>query len=67
MALQLSMHESMEVHEMLNFKTVCATKSKLMQGLVFDQELKSLLQKDVEQSTNAIKILQGLENNTTQQ
>jgi similar to spore coat protein len=67
MALQLSTHESMEVHEMLNFKTVCATKSKLMQGLVFDQELKSLLQKDVEQSTNAIKILQGLENNTTQQ
>jgi similar to spore coat protein len=67
MALQLSTHESMEVHEMLNFKTVCATKSKLMQGLVFDQELKSLLQKDVEQSINAIKILQGLENKTTQQ
>jgi similar to spore coat protein len=67
MTLQLSMHESMEVHEMLNFKTVCATKSKLMQGLVFDQELKSLLQKDVEQSINAIKILQGLENKTTQQ
>lgn len=64
---QLSLHESMEIHEMLNFKTVCATKSKLMQGLVFDQELKSLLQKDVEQSISAINVLQSLENKSIQQ
>jgi similar to spore coat protein len=68
MALQqLTLHEAMEVHEMLNFKTVCATKSKLMQGLVFDQELKALLQKDVEQSINAIHVLQSLENKTKAQ
>lgn len=64
---QLTLHEAMEVHEMLNFKTVCMTKSKLMQGLVFDQELKALLQKDVEQSMKAIHTLQSLENKTTLQ
>jgi similar to spore coat protein len=56
----LSLHETMEVHEMLNFKTVCMTKSKMMEGLVFDQELKSLLEKDVQQSLIAIRELQNL-------
>lgn len=64
---QLTLHEAMEVHEMLNFKTICLTKSKLMQGLVFDQELKVLLQRDVEQSMKAIHILQSLENKTIPQ
>ena len=35
--------ETMQVHEMLNFKTVCMLTSKLMEGVVFDQELKALL------------------------
>ncbi|GGA29014.1 spore gernimation protein GerQ [Paenibacillus physcomitrellae] len=56
----LAPHESMELHEMLNFKTLCLAKSKLMQGLVFDQELKALMQKDVEQSTQAIAGLQAV-------
>lgn len=55
-----TLHETMELHELLNFKTVCVTKSKLMQGIVFDQELKSLLEKDVLQSLAAITTLQGL-------
>lgn len=59
---QLTLHEIMEVHEMLNFKTICMTKSKMMQGIVFDQELKALLQKDVEQSMKAVHILYNLEN-----
>jgi similar to spore coat protein len=54
----LAPHESMELHEALNFKTLCLAKSKLMQGLVFDQELKALMQKDVEQSIQAIADLQ---------
>lgn len=41
----LAPHESMDLHEVLNFKTLCLAKSKLMQGLVFDQELKALMQK----------------------
>ncbi|MCX7711564.1 MAG: spore coat protein [Clostridia bacterium] len=56
----LTLHETMEIHEMLNFKTICMTKSKMMQGLVFDQELKALLAKDVQQSMEAVKGLQGL-------
>ncbi|RJE86257.1 spore gernimation protein GerQ [Paenibacillus sp. 1011MAR3C5] len=56
----LAPHESMELHEALNFKTLCLAKSKLMQGIVFDQELKDLLQKDVEQSTQAIADLQAI-------
>lgn len=59
----LAPHESMEIHEMLNFKTICLAKSKLMQGLVFDKDLKALMQRDVEQSIKAIGDLQGLYQN----
>lgn len=54
----LAAHESLEVHEAINFKTLCILKSKMMQGLVFDQDLKALMQKDVEQATQAIADLQ---------
>lgn len=56
----LAPHESLELHEALNFKTLCLAKSKLMQGLVFDQELKALMQKDVEQSMKSIAELQAV-------
>ena len=56
----LAAHESLDLHEMLNLKTLNLAKSKLMQGLVFDQELRALMQKDVEQSTKAIADLQAL-------
>lgn len=56
----LAPHESLEIHEMLNFKTICLAKSKMMQGLVFDKDLKALMQKDVEQSIKAIQELSGL-------
>ena len=56
----LAPHESMELHELLNFKTLCLAKAKLMQGLVFDQELKALMHKDVEQSLKAIADLTAL-------
>lgn len=56
----LAAHESLEIHEALNFKTLCLAKSKLMQGLVFDQDLKALMQKDVEQSLQAIADLQAI-------
>ncbi|HZG71186.1 MAG TPA: hypothetical protein VEY51_06545, partial [Chondromyces sp.] len=53
---------TMELHEMLNFKTTCVIKSKMMSGVVFDQNLKALMEKDVEQSIKAIKQLQTLYN-----
>jgi similar to spore coat protein len=56
----LAPHESMEIHELLNFKTIGLAKSKMMQGLVFNQELKALMEKDVQQSIKSIQALEGL-------
>ncbi|WP_066067532.1 spore coat protein [Neobacillus soli] len=53
----LAIHETMETHEILNFKTVCLLKSKLMQGICFDNELKALMEKDVQQSIKDINEL----------
>lgn len=53
----LAFHETMEAHEILNFKTISVLKSKLMQGLCFDNELKALMEKDVQQSIAAIEEL----------
>lgn len=56
----LALHETMQVHEMLNFKTICMATSKMMQGIVFDQELKALMAKDVQQSIMSVATLQDL-------
>ena len=63
----LTLHETMEIHELLNFKTICMTTSKLIQGVVFDQDLKVLLGKDVQQSMQAVNVLQGLLSKTQPQ
>lgn len=55
----LANHETLELHEMLNFKTTCVIKSKMMSGVVFDQELKALMEKDVQQSIQALEYLQN--------
>jgi similar to spore coat protein len=55
----LALHETMETHEILNFKTVCLLRSKLMQGICFDNELKALMEKDVQQSIHDINELLG--------
>ncbi|MFE8699387.1 spore coat protein [Cytobacillus sp. FJAT-54145] len=56
----LAFHETMDTHEILNFKTVCLMKSKLMQGVCFDNELKALMEKDVQHSRAAIQELKQL-------
>ncbi|WP_110929647.1 spore coat protein [Bacillus massiliglaciei] len=53
----LAYHETMETHEILNLKTVGLLKSKLMQGLCFNNDLKALMEKDVQQSIAAINEL----------
>lgn len=55
----LALHETMETHEILNFKTVCLLRSKLMQGICFDNELKALMEKDVQQTIKDINELLG--------
>ncbi|KAB8126978.1 spore coat protein [Gracilibacillus oryzae] len=56
----LAFHETMDIHELLNMKTVGLLKAKLMQGVIFDQELRALLQKNVDTSVMEIKQLQRL-------
>jgi len=55
-----ALHETLEVHEIAAFKTVCMTKSKLMQVLVTDPGLKQILQHDVQISTQQLQELDGL-------
>ena len=57
---KLAPHESLDLHEVINFKTLCVAKSKLMQGLAFDQDLRKLMQKDVDQSIQALNELQAI-------
>ncbi|MET3699566.1 similar to spore coat protein [Bacillus oleivorans] len=54
---KLAMHETLETHEIINFKTVCLVRSKLMQGICFNNELKKLMEKDVKQSIQDINEL----------
>lgn len=56
----LAAHESLDLHETINLKMLALAKSKLMQGLVFDQDLKKLMQKDVELGKTGLKELQAL-------
>ncbi|WP_442595722.1 spore coat protein [Neobacillus sp. D3-1R] len=53
----LALHETMDTHEILNFKTVCLLRSKLMQGICFDNDLKALMEKDVQQGIKDINEL----------
>ncbi len=56
----LALNETMQIHELLNLKTVCMTTSKLMEGVVFDQDLKKLLEKSVSSTMSDINDLQEL-------
>ncbi|OES43453.1 spore coat protein [Domibacillus iocasae] len=60
MVKQLAMHEKLEVHEVLLFKTACLTKSTTMLELVQDSKLKKLLKEDITLSTKAIKDLRSI-------
>ncbi|MFD2614923.1 hypothetical protein [Paenibacillus gansuensis] len=61
-----ALHETLEVHEIAAFKTVCLTKSKTMQLLISDPELKQILKDDVQLSTRQLQELGGLLSNTQQ-
>ncbi|WP_433753961.1 hypothetical protein [Paenibacillus amylolyticus] len=55
-----ALHEVLEVHEIAAFKTVCMTKSKTMQALVTDPELKQILQQDAILSQQQLQELGGV-------
>ena len=54
----LGVHETLELHELLTFKSLCLTKSSTMSGLVQDNELKNLLTQDATQTRGHIESLQ---------
>lgn len=53
-------HETLELHEIAAFKTVCLTKSKTMKALVTDGKLKELMKLDVELSTRHLQEMREL-------
>lgn len=60
MAKGLAMHETLEVHEILTLKTSCVTKGTAMLEWVEDEDLKKILEEDVQTSTEAIKELKKI-------
>ena len=57
MANKLAMHETLEVHEVLLFKTSCVTKGTAMLEIIEDSKLKDILEEDIKKSTKAIEDL----------
>ncbi|GGO03413.1 hypothetical protein [Saccharibacillus kuerlensis] len=57
---ELALHEKLEVHELVILKTSCVTKAVAMSGLVQDDNLKALIEEDIENSTQAIDELKTL-------
>ncbi|TWT25114.1 spore coat protein [Planomicrobium sp. CPCC 101110] len=60
MAKQLAIHETLEVHEVLIFKTACLAKNKLFVDMVQDKKLKEIIEEDTELSTKAVKDLRKI-------
>lgn len=56
----LAYHETVDTHELLNLKTIGLLKSKLMQGIVFDQDLRAMMEKNVQQCILDIQELQEI-------
>ena len=57
---KIAPHETFEIHELLVFKSVCATKSKAMTAFAKDEELKSILLDDFAASQEQLKELRSL-------
>lgn len=60
MESKFALHETLDLHEVAAFKALCMTKSKTMQMLVTDPDLKALMQADVDVSTRQLTELQSL-------
>ncbi|AIQ67691.1 hypothetical protein [Paenibacillus graminis] len=60
MANQLGVHEMLELHELLTFKTNCLTKSQTMLPLVSDTGLKGIIQEDIRGGIEDIQQIRAL-------
>ncbi|MDP1420229.1 hypothetical protein Q8G35_18010 [Peribacillus simplex] len=57
---KLGLHETLELHEILNFKSLCLSKAATMNGLVQDTELKNILLQDMSNGREHIQKLQEI-------
>ncbi|WP_088105464.1 hypothetical protein [Halalkalibacter urbisdiaboli] len=55
----LGVHETLELHELVTFKSLCLTKAAVMQGLVTDENLKTIMQQNADMHTRHIQQLQN--------
>ncbi|PKG22664.1 lipoyl synthase [Niallia nealsonii] len=55
----IGVHEALEIHELLTFKSLCLTKSSIMQGLVSDPKLKEIMKQDVIKASQHIEDLKN--------
>ncbi|PZE21514.1 hypothetical protein CBW46_007555 [Paenibacillus xerothermodurans] len=53
-------HETMDLHEVTAFKSLCLTKARTMQALVDDPELRRLMEMDAAVTTRQLQELNGL-------
>jgi similar to spore coat protein len=58
MVKSLGLHETLDLHELLTFKSLCLTKAATMGALVQDEELKTILANDVTLGQQHIEKLQ---------
>lgn len=56
----LAPHETLDMHELLTSKTICLIEAKARLQLVQDPALKTLIEQDIQQTTNAIKQMQTI-------
>ncbi len=56
----LAPHETLELHELITFKNICATKSSAMTALVKDEELREIMQQEFRVSQEHIRELSDL-------
>ncbi|MGG0815602.1 spore coat protein [Paenibacillus alvei] len=51
---QLATHEVLEIHELMNFKNTCINKTASMYNLASCEQLKALMEADIQNSAQAI-------------
>lgn len=67
MTKNLGLHETLEAHEILSFKSLCLTKSSTMSSLVQDTELQNILLEDMRAVTQDIQTMQEILTNRGEQ
>ncbi len=56
----ISLHEVIKLHEILNQKTLCASKASAMKNIVQDKALKDLLDFDLKDTLQQIQDIQAV-------